>query len=387
MTQLQWPIIVNGKEFSKPCMKEENKIHVNNEDILNVFQSNPKFFCYLQENINKLDDTTAFIQNMFEPFESEITKLSLGRIKVPTTEWQEAEEHKYVLINGFECENYNDCILPFMDDVNQYKCFFINIGETIREQNVVLYFQSDNAPDESHEDYVITSKDNIQIIYDALPNDDENIQKLGMKDLCIFYLKYLVNDRLDEIQLSCEDVMRIYFLRLRGKNRNGHYGQICSVQGIISNSQWDIMESKIEDIVEEDVDFDKNDAIISYRLSRQQLFGALQIHPMFLMRVFDQFGKEMKIKRSLSDEPLYDSNAEGFTSNKNNLLLKIQEKYKKKKKIVSSLYAFNGLRVTFNGNRRLLKLTTNSFNETVSKIDLSKNRVRIAQVLGRKRKW
>ncbi len=131
--------------------------------------------------------------------------------------------------------------------------------------------------EESEQDFIITCKSNIEIIYKASANDDEIVRVLGMKNMCLKFCKYLLNDRLDEIEGSSEDSFKVYFIRLRGKHRNGHFGEIFNVQGIISRSQWDIMESKLKEITDEDEDYDCPQSVISYRLTREELFGKLQI--------------------------------------------------------------------------------------------------------------
>ncbi len=98
MSQLQWPITINGQEFAQPFITD-NKVTVNGEDILKSFESCPALFCYLQQNSDKLDNEIAhFISNTYESFEAELLEGSLGWIKCPETEWQEPEAHRYVIM-------------------------------------------------------------------------------------------------------------------------------------------------------------------------------------------------------------------------------------------------------------------------------------------------
>eukprot|EP01084_Bolivina_argentea_P317004 549568_1 len=380
MSQLQWPITVGEQKFEEPSMKAINKFTINNIDLLQILESSPKLFCFLEQNIHNLKSELAhFITNISEKFEPELLQLTLGRIIAPITEWQEPEEHRYVILKNFKCNNYNGSILPFHDEFNQYQFYFINIGDTIRQQKIIIY--GDNPTHESDEKYLFTSTDNIEVIYNALPEDDVKDQTLGMKDMCIKYLTWISNDRLDEIIDSSADVIRIYLLRLRGKSRHGHHNKINSVQGIISPSQWDIIEENVSSIVDEDEQFDAREHIKSFKLSRHQLFAKLQINPMLLIRVFDDYGKEIKLQRSLTKCIVYDSDNNGYTKSMKNLVLKIYEKYKKKKKIPTNICAANGLRFIYNTNTKLLKLTTNSFKSSIGNIDASKKKVEISQTI------
>eukprot|EP00483_Globobulimina_turgida_P013129 UN13153 len=200
----------------------------------------------------------------------------------------------------------------------------------MREKEVILFWDPEKEPDGSYEEHIWTSSENIEIIYAPSIDHDEKDKTIAMQRMFLKYMKYLCNVRLDEIEDSSEETFKILLLRLRGKVRVGNHGKIYTVQGMVSSSVRDVLEEKLMSIVDGDEEFDKNPNVISYKLSRSKLFGDLKIETSYIIRIFDSFGKELKLCRTLLELEIYNSSANGYTTSLKSFATKINPKYTNK---------------------------------------------------------
>eukprot|EP01084_Bolivina_argentea_P291776 501499_1 len=383
MTDHIWPFTINGRQFQQPKLTgKEYKIH--NTNLITVIEKHPQIWNHMVTNEHKLSiDLKNYIHHIAEPFIQKIPNKSLVKIILPETEWQEQKRNQYAVMEFTHCANFNNHLLPFHDPHTQYCCFFIDIETSIQTEKLTFYWNKDRETDGTYEEHVWTCEDNIEVLYAPNNDNDEKDMENAVLKMYLAYMKGLANDRLDEIQGSSDEIIKIMMIRLRGKVRIGKHGNIVSVKAILSESQRDTIEDKISEIVDEDLEYKQSG--VSYKLSRSQFFGKMQINPIFAIRIFDEFGKEMKIQNSFKKCLLYEETANGYRNSRDTLLSKIVKKFKKPKRIPKSINAMNGSRFTFNGNK--IKISTNIFQSTIKtdEIDTSTDTYPIQETLGRKR--
>ncbi len=128
MNESIFPILIDDQKYDQPKVTG-NKCSINNKDFISVIQHNPKLWCHLAKNKNKLDpELLQYINNISSKFEPEIPNGTLARIKVPSTDWQSSESHRYIRTELVHCANYDLYLLPFHDHEHQYAGFFVDIG-------------------------------------------------------------------------------------------------------------------------------------------------------------------------------------------------------------------------------------------------------------------
>eukprot|EP01083_Nonionella_stella_P037584 102444_1 len=245
----------------------------------------------------------------------------------PTSEFCIGTLGRIIVPDDSDAQMYVSCA-KVPNNFGLYGWHHVNIDESLKSDEIVL---------ESNE-----------MIYVEV----SNVEVIGnRKEMFIIYLKYVCNERLDEIIDTGKESLKILMKRLRGKIRNGGHGQIKSVNGVIATGIWDTL---CDDI---DLDPSKESVLIS----RHKL--STLINNTLCMRVFDTNGKELKWeKRNIMECDLY-SNSEcsryGFTRGLKKCLSSIRKKYPKATKKIK-VYAMNGLRIKYNQNTRRIKLITNT---------------------------
>ncbi len=83
------------------------------------------------------------------------------------------------------------------------------------------------------------------------------------------------------------------------------YNKIVSAQGIISHNVWGFLEEKLEEITDLDEEYSTNRNIESYKVKLNDVYEDLCINGVYTLRIYDQFGKEMKLKKSIKNESLF----------------------------------------------------------------------------------
>eukprot|EP01084_Bolivina_argentea_P147586 258186_1 len=391
MSQSIWPITIDDIKFDQPYINDR-KCSINNKNFINIIEDNPKLWCHLIKNKNSLtDELSTYMMNIASKFEPEIPNGTLARIKVPGSDWQSDICNRYVRIEFAHCENYASYLLPFHDPEHQYCGFFLDIEQSVKNNRLNFHWNENEESDGTYEEFVWLSEENIEIIYAPSSTDQQHHKTIGMKDTFLHYMKSLCNRHVNEIVESSTDALKILMLRLRGKCRCGTFGNITSVTGTISDSQRYNIEGMVSEIVDRDASFEsktKGD-ISSYKLSRSQLFGSLKINAGYLVRIFDVYGKERKLHRSISTFELFDDNCVGYNDGLKTLLNKTFDKYKKQKIVINELSSFNGIRITFNNRTHGIKINTNTFCSKLDEenIDVAKQKFPIKEELGRKGGW
>ncbi len=266
---------------------------------------------------------------------------------------------------------------------------YIFSGKSI-DTKQIEYFWNPHEPNESDEEYTWTSADNIETIYTYDPSHDAKDQKLGFKDVIIFYYSSLNGLRLDEIYESSFQFFTILMLRLRSKMRNGLHNCVITAQSTGTDSIIDTLLEKLEDLTEPDSDYSDNENITSLKLSRHLLFSEFEINAPYVIKIYNEYGKELRLYTSLKkDCKIFNPNATGYNSSVKSLLISVMNRNKKKNVKPFQFSCFNGLRDTNNFNTKNVKISTNVF---VSKLNMSamnikQNKYPIRTTLGRKQEW
>eukprot|EP01084_Bolivina_argentea_P258298 435423_1 len=384
MSNNVWPFQFDDKKYNKPSIKD-NKCTINDINIFQAIEECPALFQHIMNNKQSLDHLLVqYIDNKSEPFEPVIPVGTIGRVKLPSTEWQEPEQHRYVRLELIDCANYGLTLLPFHFEEFQYGFFFIDLKKSMQNDKIVLYFDRENEPKDD-EEHIWGNYDMIEIIYSPQELHDEKDHQLGFKDMLIKFLKMQNNAKVDELNDLEHEIFSLLLGRLRGKIRNGQQGQIKSVQGIIQESLWDSSDEKLENIKETDDEYSQNPNITSYKLSRHELFTKMKINPMYLVKVYDTHGKEMKMIRNVRLCSLY-TDTTSFTQAIKKMILKIAKKYSKSKRIPNSINCFNGLRINYNCSNRALIFRTNNYTSSIT-VDIEKEKVQISNISGRNGGW
>eukprot|EP01084_Bolivina_argentea_P064202 117126_1 len=390
MSETIWPTTFNDQKYNEP-QQIQNKWIINDQSLIKALENEPKLWNHMVQNKSNLSaNITEYMDNISYKYQQTIPNKSFGRIIVPQTQWQEELEHQFIIMEFIHCANYDNYILPFHNEEQQYCVYFVDIEKSMRTNEVQYFWDPDEEPNGTNEEFLWTSADNIQIIYTFHPDHDEKDQKLGFKDVLLCYMKMVNGVRLDEIYESSFQFLSILIQRLRGKMRNGKHGCVISVQSTGTDSIIDTLLDKLEEVTTEDSNYSDKTYIKSFKLTRHLLFGTLKIHSAYIIKIYNEYGKELRQFTSLvKDCNIFDEGSAGYTSSIKSLLSNVMNKNKKKNIIPYQYSGFNGLRATINLNNKNIKLTTNVFvtKLKMDKIDVAKNKFPIKTTLGRKGGW
>eukprot|EP00485_Elphidium_margaritaceum_P024694 CAMPEP_0202713456 /NCGR_PEP_ID=MMETSP1385-20130828/54337_1 /ASSEMBLY_ACC=CAM_ASM_000861 /TAXON_ID=933848 /ORGANISM="Elphidium margaritaceum" /LENGTH=333 /DNA_ID=CAMNT_0049373811 /DNA_START=91 /DNA_END=1092 /DNA_ORIENTATION=+ len=297
-----------------------SKITIDGQDIIDVLQNDANLFRELVANKNRIDPAVSnYLEQVVTPFVPEIeTSIKNGSVELYWKRNQESD-------GSYEEFVWLDC-----GDVEIFGAG--GVGDDMRES------------DEQ-----------------KMPNDAVDYFRSLAAFRCagMRYLKSLNNMRLDEIEESSDEVLKILLKRLRSKAHHTKQGAIHSTISIVSQSQFDALNDKLIALV---VAEQPNRNIISFKLTRKRLFKNFGVSTQLIVRAFDVYGKELKLIRNLLKLKLFDRDEEKLEYNEKikQFIQSVVDRNPSKKPV--KLTVFNGLRVTFNKGTHALRLSTNVIN-------------------------
>ncbi len=223
-----------------------------------------------------------------------------------------------------------------------------------------MYWDRDMEQSTENEEHIWLGEDDICVLY--LPKEDDNDRKLtGVHEWINTYLKRIINRAINESEEEAIGMLAILGRRIRGKLRVNKHGKILSVHGIISQNTWDFLEEKLDMITNLDENYSSNANIESYKIGLNDLIPKLGLNAIYAIRIYDQFGKEMKLYKSVKNVLLFVSEPSAFITSLKDLCTQLNDKYNKTKRVITSMTGAYGMRYSFNTGTNTIKLTTSAF--------------------------